>query len=310
MIKEIIMAAPRGFCAGVDRAITIVEKALEVYGSPVYVRHEIVHNQTVIDNLKEKGAIFVETLDEISNPNAVVIFSAHGIPPQVRTDAINRGFTVIDATCPLVTKVHLEAVRYHKEGYSIFIVGHKGHQEVIGTMGEAPMQLIETAEEARNIQPKNNQKIAVITQTTLSIDDTAEIISILKERFPAIKTPPAQDICYATQNRQDAVKELAKETSLILVVGAHNSSNSNRLVETAIRYGCESHLVAKAAVLNKNWLHNHQSIGITSGASVPEKLVQELIETIKKDSPEATVLTLETKKENMKFPLPKFPEKD
>lgn len=304
-IKKIIKAAPRGFCAGVDRAIEIVERALEIFGAPVYVRHQIVHNEFVIKTLEAKGAIFVEDTEEIEDKNAVLIFSAHGIPPQVREHAIARGHRVIDATCPLVTKVHLEAIRYHKEGFEIIIIGHRGHQEMIGTMGEAPMTLIETVEEAKQIQPKNTEKLALLTQTTLSVDDTREIIQTLQSRFPSIKTPPAQDICYATQNRQDAVKELTEKCSLILVVGAKNSSNSNRLVETARRYGSESYLIDDAQSINDEWLNNHESVGVTSGASVPDVLVEEVITYLKSLSPQAQTSLSTTKEENMKFALPK-----
>ncbi len=304
-IEKIIKAAPRGFCAGVDRAIEIVERAIEIFGTPIYVRHQIVHNDFVIKTLEEKGAVFVEELDEIPDPNAVVIFSAHGIPPQVKQDAIARGHQVLDATCPLVTKVHLEAIRFHKEGYEIIIVGHKGHQEVIGTMGEAPMTLIETVEDAQNIKIENPEKVAVITQTTLSVDDTREILETLQNRFPEIKLPPAKDICYATQNRQDAVKELAKQCSLILVVGATNSSNSNRLVETAKRCGSESYLIPNAAAIQEEWLENHTTVGISSGASVPDVLVEEVVAKLQSHSPRSHASLLTTKEENMKFALPK-----
>ena len=276
----VLLAAPRGFCAGVDRAIQIVERALEKYGPPVYVRHEIVHNRHVVETLEKKGAVFVEELDAV--PNEVpVIFSAHGVPKSVPAEAERRDLFYIDATCPLVSKVHREAERHHRDGYEVLLIGHRNHPEVIGTMGQLPagaVRLIETVEEARDIAVADPEKIAYVTQTTLSVDDTAAIIAVLKERFPAIAEPRRQDICYATTNRQAAVKEIAERCDALLVIGAPNSSNSQRLVEVAERHGCpKARLIQRAADLDWEWLAGVESLGLTAGASAPELLVSETI---------------------------------
>jgi 4-hydroxy-3-methylbut-2-enyl diphosphate reductase len=304
VLKKIILANPRGFCAGVDRAITIVEEAIALFGAPVYVRHQIVHNEFVVKMLEQKGAIFVEELSEIPE-NSTVIFSAHGIPPAVREEAKKRHLHAIDATCPLVTKVHMEALKYQKEGYEIVLIGHKGHQEVIGTMGHAHMHLVQTSEDVDTLTLDETKKIACITQTTLSLDDTAEIMDALKKRYPNINTLPKKDICYATQNRQNAVKALADQTDLILVVGSHNSSNSKRLVDTSKRFGTNAFLLPDLATLKLEWLEGVTNVGISSGASVPEELVQGLVDFIQNHFPEATREFLTTIEENVRFPLPK-----
>lgn len=304
MLQKIILANPRGFCAGVDRAITIVEEALALFGTPIYVRHQIVHNEFVVKMLEQKGVIFVEELSDIPD-GSNVIFSAHGIPPSVREEATKKHLNTIDATCPLVTKVHMEALKYQKEGKEIILIGHKGHQEVIGTMGHAPMHLVQSVEDVKTLTIETSKEIACITQTTLSLDDTAEIMNALKEKYPDIKTLPKKDICYATQNRQNAVKELAKQTDLILVVGSHNSSNSNRLVDTAQRYGTNAYLLPELENLDIDWFDNVKHVGITSGASVPEELVEKLIQWIKNQFPEAKEEFLTTIEENVRFPLPK-----
>ncbi|MEC8945858.1 MAG: 4-hydroxy-3-methylbut-2-enyl diphosphate reductase [Chloroflexota bacterium] len=278
MIKEIILAEPRGFCAGVIRAIEAVEEALKIYGAPIYVRKQIVHNPFVVKELEQKGAIFVEEVTEVPE-GARVIFSAHGIAPTVKDMATQRSLDFIDATCPLVTKVHIEAVKYASRGNTIILIGHEGHDEVIGTMGEAPenMVLVGTVEEARNIHIPDPNKVAVISQTTLSVDDTKGILEVLKGRFPSMITPATSDICFATQNRQDAVKLLAKEVDLILVLGAENSSNSQRLREVASIIGTPSYLITNISELKIEWLDDITRIGITSGASTPEKLVDEVV---------------------------------
>ncbi|MFQ5881655.1 MAG: 4-hydroxy-3-methylbut-2-enyl diphosphate reductase [Candidatus Methylomirabilales bacterium] len=278
-IERVILAAPRGFCAGVDRAIDIVNLALELYGPPVYVRKEIVHNSHVVEELRGQGAVFVDDLDEIPD-GARVIFSAHGISPEVRVQAAAKGLRVIDATCPLVTKVHLEALRFAREGRWVILVGHAGHDEVIGTMGHVPgrMQLVGSVEEAEKVQIPAPDRVAVITQTTLSIDDTREIISALMRRFPHAVFPPKDDICYATQNRQMAVKEMAGMVDLLLVIGSPNSSNSNRLVEVAQAVGVRAYLIDDIAQINPQWLEGVRAVGITAGASAPEHLVQEVVE--------------------------------
>jgi 4-hydroxy-3-methylbut-2-en-1-yl diphosphate reductase len=278
---HILLAAPRGFCAGVDRAIKIVELALEKYGAPVYVRHEIVHNKHVVDQLKAKGAVFVEELDEIPPGDRPVIFSAHGVPKSVPADAKARNLFFLDATCPLVSKVHVEAERQHGEGRDILLVGHAGHPEVIGTMGQLPdgaVTLIETLSDVARIVPRDPAKLAFVTQTTLSVDDTAEIVAALKARFPAIAGPHKEDICYATTNRQDAVKAIANRAERMLVVGAPNSSNSLRLVEVAKRAGCgDAALVQRASDIPWPMFEGVRTIGISAGASAPEDLVQEVI---------------------------------
>jgi 4-hydroxy-3-methylbut-2-enyl diphosphate reductase len=276
----LVIAAPRGFCAGVDRAIRIVELAIDRYGPPVYVRHEIVHNKFVVDNLKARGAIFVKELDEV--PDGVpVVFSAHGVPKAVPAKAAERGLDYLDATCPLVSKVHRQAERHVEHGRHILFVGHAGHPEVIGTFGQVPdgqMTLVETAEQARTVAPPAGRPLAYLTQTTLSVDDTAEIIAILEERFPGIRGPRGEDICYATSNRQAAVKEIARICQAVLVIGAPNSSNSLRLVEVAEREGAAARLVSRAADIDLGWLDGVTRLGITAGASAPEVLVREVVD--------------------------------
>ena len=311
MSKElkILLSSPRGFCAGVDRAIEIVNKALIWFGSPVYVRHEIVHNTQVVENLKKLGAIFVEELDEIKDRSRPVIFSAHGVPKSVPKEALNNNMFYIDATCPLVTKVHREAEFLYKKGYEIILIGHKDHPEVLGTMGQLPknsIKLIETVKDATNINTKDlKNPIAYVTQTTLSVDDTKEIIEVLKSKFPNIKPPIKEDICYATTNRQEAVKKIAPSCDMFFVVGSKNSSNSLRLVEVAKKSGCiNSKLISFNEKLPIESIVKCEKIGITSGASAPEQLVQDLISEIKKHckvSIEEIVLT----KENVIFKLPK-----
>ncbi|HKJ72293.1 MAG TPA: 4-hydroxy-3-methylbut-2-enyl diphosphate reductase [Gammaproteobacteria bacterium] len=279
---DILLANPRGFCAGVDRAIEIVERALESFGSPIYVRHEVVHNRQVVEDLRAKGAVFVEEVDEIPE-GATAVFSAHGVSQAVREDARARGLQVFDATCPLVTKVHIEVVRHHKEGREVVLIGHANHPEVEGTMGQVSggIHLIATPEEVWQLEVADPEKVAYVTQTTLSVDDTADVVRALNERFPAIAGPRGDDICYATQNRQDAVKTLAEQADLVLVVGAPNSSNSNRLVEVARRLGVPGYLVQNAEDLDPAWLEGCNSVGVTAGASAPEMLVQGLIDRLR-----------------------------
>ena len=303
---RIILANPRGFCAGVDRAIEIVEKALVKYGAPVYVRHEIVHNKFVVDRLRDMGAVFVDELDSV--PDGVpVIFSAHGVPKSVPEAAESRQLEYLDATCPLVSKVHRGAERHHADGKHILLIGHAGHPEVIGTMGQLPpgsMTLIETEEDAENLQVENPENLAFVTQTTLSLDDTAKIISILQRRFPAIEVPKKEDICYATTNRQHAVKLIATDADAILVLGAPNSSNSNRLVEVAKREGCDrSVLVERAKDIDWSKLDGISTLGITAGASAPEILVEEVIDACR-ERYNVTVETLTLTNENVTFKLP------
>lgn len=302
MIKKIILASPRGYCAGVNRAISIVEKALEKYGKPIYVRHEIVHNEHVIDSLRKLGAIFVDDLKKVPK-GSMVIFSAHGVPPEVKTEAERLGLRYIDATCPLVNKVHLEAKKFHKLGYIIILIGKKGHQEVLGTMSEAPMFLVETEQDVADLRLKD-EKMIYLMQTTLSLDETRHMVEALKRRFPKIKSPPEDDVCYATQNRQNAVKELAKQSDLILVVGSTTSSNSKRLVETAKLSGKQSYLIPDKSGVKDEWLNGISILGITSGASVPEYLVEDLVKHIKSKNLLIKIEALDCKKENMVFPLP------
>ena len=311
MSKElkILLASPRGFCAGVDRAIEIVEKALKKFGSPVYVRHEIVHNKYVVDNLKKKGAIFVEELHEIKDNSRPVVFSAHGVPKSVPEEAENKKMFYVDATCPLVTKVHRETERNNKNGYQIILIGHKGHPEVIGTMGQIPKEnitLVETIVDAKNIKiEKYNKPMAYVTQTTLSIDDTKDIIEILKKKFPNIKSPVKEDICYATTNRQGAVKKIASSCEMVFVIGSENSSNSKRLVEVAKKAGCnKSQLITFDTQLPLNEIIKCNKIGLTSGASAPERLVQDFIEKIKKKC-KVTIEEVELIKESVIFKWPK-----
>ena len=302
----LLLAAPHGFCAGVDRAIKIVELALEQHGAPVYVRHEIVHNRFVVDSLKAKGAIFVEELDEVPDVGHVV-FSAHGVPKSVPANAQQRGLAYFDATCPLVSKVHKQAERQVEAGRHIIFVGHAGHPEVIGTFGQVPagaMTLVETAEDARNLQPADPDNLAFLTQTTLSVDDTFEITSILESRFPNIVGPKGEDICYATSNRQEAVKAIAGKCDLVIVIGAPNSSNSLRLVEVAARSGAKAHLVQRADDISMNWFDGVDTLGLTAGASAPEILVREIIDALAAhfDIDEQQVTTAE---ESITFKLPR-----
>ena len=310
MTKKIFLANPRGFCAGVDRAISIVERALDLFGAPIYVRHEVVHNKYVVDTLKDRGAIFVDELDEVPD-GKIVIFSAHGVSKAVQDDAKNRGLEVFDATCPLVTKVHLEVTRFAKDAMDTVLIGHEGHPEVIGTMGQFDEQyggkihLIEDLEDADQLVVKDPAKLAYVTQTTLSLDDTSQIIDRLRERFPEIQGPKKSDICYATQNRQDAVKTLAEQCSLILVVGSKNSSNSNRLRELAEKEGSLSFLIDRATDIDPVWLEGHTNLGVTAGASAPDVLVREVINYLKENG-----YTLEGNmpgcEEDIVFPLPKL----
>ncbi|HLL59403.1 MAG TPA: 4-hydroxy-3-methylbut-2-enyl diphosphate reductase [Allosphingosinicella sp.] len=302
----LLIAAPRGFCAGVDRAINIVELALQRYGAPVYVRHEIVHNKYVVDSLKAKGAIFVKELDQV--PDGVpVVFSAHGVPKAVPAKAEERGLSYLDATCPLVSKVHRQAERHVERGRHILFVGHAGHPEVIGTFGQVPegeMTLIETAEDAERITPADPSNLAFLTQTTLSVDDTGEIISILQRRFPTITGPKGEDICYATSNRQAAVKDIAQRCDFMLVIGAPNSSNSVRLVEVAEREGVAARLVGRAHEIELDWLEGVQTLGITAGASAPEILVREVVDFLRQHF-EVREEAVEGVEERMVFKLPR-----
>jgi len=307
---NIILANPRGFCAGVDRAIIIVEQALEKFGAPIYVRHEVVHNKFVVDELKRKGALFIEELDEVPTGNTV-IFSAHGVSKDVRTEAESRGLRVFDATCPLVTKVHVEVARMLAAGREIIMIGHKGHPEVEGTMGQVQvgdgkprMYLVETPEDVASLEVSDPQKLAYVTQTTLSIDDAASIVAALKEKFPQINPPRSDSICYATQNRQDAVKVMAKDCDLVIVVGSPNSSNSNRLREVAQNQGVESYMVDNATHLDPNWVIGKKRIGISAGASAPEVLVKEVIAKLQSLT-NAEVNELQGVIENVVFQLPR-----
>ena len=304
-LQEIVLAEPRGFCAGVDRAIEIVDRALLKFGSPVYVRHEIVHNTYVVEDLKSRGAIFIEELDDVP-AGATLVFSAHGVPKSVEAEATRRGFTVFDATCPLVTKVHVEVAKLHKEGYEFVMIGHKGHPEVEGTMGQLAegIYLVEDVADVARIQPKQTERLAVVTQTTLSVDDAAEITEAVIARFPNIRRPKMQDICYATQNRQDAVKVLSAEVDLVIVVGSPSSSNSNRLRDVAQRYGAESYMVDTAAELKSEWFEGKTRVGLTAGASAPDILVQEVIARMRALGA-VSVRTLDGIQETIKFPLPK-----
>jgi 4-hydroxy-3-methylbut-2-enyl diphosphate reductase len=305
---KILLSAPRGFCAGVERAIEIVEKSIQKYGTPVYVRHEIVHNKYVVDDLKNKGAIFVEELEEIKDKSRPVIFSAHGVPKKIPEDAKNYNMTYVDATCPLVSKVHREAENLHKAGYHLILIGHQNHPEVIGTMGQLPngsIDLIQDEEEAKIYETKNQDKISYVTQTTLSIDDTKEIIKILKEKFPNIKEPMKEDICYATTNRQLAVKNIAKKCDLFFVIGSRNSSNSVRLVEVAKKSGCiNSHLIHSQSEIPYELIEKSNTVGISSGASAPEVLVNNFIDSLKKKFT-VNIDEVEAIKENVVFKIPK-----
>jgi 4-hydroxy-3-methylbut-2-enyl diphosphate reductase len=301
---EVLLANPRGFCAGVERAIAIVERALEQFGAPIYVRHEIVHNKFVVEDLRAKGAIFVEELDEVPR-GSTVVFSAHGVSKEVRADAELRGLKVFDATCPLVTKVHVEVARMLREGYEIVMIGHRGHPEAEGTMGQAAagMHLVETVEDVARLAPASD-RLAYVTQTTLSVDDATAVIAALKARFPAIRGPKRDDICYATQNRQDAVKFMAPQCDVVIVVGSPNSSNSNRLREVAEHMGAQAYMVDRAADLRPEWIAGKQRIGVTAGASAPEVLVNELIARLKAMGARS-VTPLEGITERVVFTLPR-----
>lgn len=304
--KTIILANPRGFCAGVDRAISIVEKALEKFGAPIYVRHEVVHNKFVVDGLRAKGAIFIEELKDVP-PGATLIYSAHGVSKAVQDEAAERGFRVFDATCPLVTKVHKEVARLDEQGYQVIMIGHAGHPEVEGTMGQLPegaILLVETVADVAKLEVRNPDKLAHVSQTTLSVDETRDIIAALRERFPAIKSPHKEDICYATTNRQKAVKELAEECDLVIVVGSPNSSNSNRLREVAALRGVDAYMVDNAGYLRREWFEGKNKVGVTAGASAPEVLVKEVLQTIQEWGHE-TIREGEGAEESIVFVLPK-----
>ncbi len=305
MEKEILLAQPRGFCAGVDRAIEIVERALTQFGAPIYVRHEIVHNAYVVDDLRNKGAIFIEELEDVPSGNTVV-FSAHGVSKAVRAEAEERGLTIFDATCPLVTKVHVEVAKMRRLGCEIIMIGHDGHPEVEGTMGQAEqgMHLVETVEDVQKLEVGNPAKLAYVSQTTLSVDDTADVIAALKIRFPQIVEPKKGDICYATTNRQEAVKFMAPQVDLVIVVGSPNSSNSNRLREVSQKMGTPSHMVDNASQIDPDWLIGKVRIGVTAGASAPEILVQAVIDRLKACGARS-VRTLDGVEEHVTFPLPK-----
>lgn len=306
---QIILANPRGFCAGVDRAIEIVERALEIHGAPIYVRHEVVHNKFVVDKLRDKGAVFVDELDEIPDDNTV-IFSAHGVSQEVEDHASARGLQIFDATCPLVTKVHLEVVKYARQGKEVILIGHAGHPEVEGTMGRYDTSnggriiLVEKPEDVASLDIKKPDELAFVSQTTLSVDDTQDIIDTLRVRFPSIAAPNKDDICYATQNRQDAVKALCEQVDLLLVVGASNSSNSNRLQELGERAGVDSHLITRAQDIKEDWLEGKKCIGVTAGASAPEVLVQEVVQRLK-DAGGETAVEIDGIPENVSFSIPK-----
>lgn len=304
-LEEIVLAEPRGFCAGVDRAIEIVERALTKFGAPIYVRHEIVHNTYVVNDLKAKGAIFIEELAEVP-PGATLVFSAHGVSQAVRHEAAARGFSVFDATCPLVTKVHVEVAKLHKEGYDFIMIGHKGHPEVEGTMGQLNegIYLVEDVADVERVQVGQADKLAVVTQTTLSVDDAAEILAAVKRRFPNVREPKQQDICYATQNRQDAVKVLAPAVDVVVVVGSPTSSNSNRLRELAQRLGTAGHMVDSPDDLKPEWFEGKRRVGLTAGASAPELLVQQVIERLRALGA-VSVRSLAGAVETVHFPLPK-----
>ena len=306
---EVLLANPRGFCAGVDRAIEIVERALTLFGRPIYVRHEVVHNKFVVNDLRSKGAVFVDELSEVPD-GSTVIFSAHGVSKAVQAEAANRDVNVFDATCPLVTKVHLEVARYSKDGYDTILIGHKGHPEVEGTMGQydestgGEIHLVENAEDVVSLKVKDKNKTAFVTQTTLSVDDTSEVIDALRQKFPNIVGPKKDDICYATQNRQDAVKKLVEDCDLLLVIGSKTSSNSNRLREIADKKGITAHLIDGPEYILDAWLEGKSKIGVTAGASAPEILVQRVIQHLQKND-KTIILEESGKAEDVVFPLPK-----
>ncbi len=302
-----MLANPRGFCAGVDRAISIVERALELFSPPIYVRHEVVHNRYVVQNLKDRGAIFVEELDQVPN-DSIVIFSAHGVPQSVRKEAKTRGLRVFDATCPLVTKVHLQVTRASRKGVECILIGHQGHPEVVGTMGqydnpEGGVYLVESTADVAALTVKNSDNLCFVTQTTLSVDDTLDIIKALQDKFPTIEGPRKDDICYATQNRQDAVRNLANKVDLLIVVGSKNSSNSNRLRELAEKNGCHAYLVDTAADVELDWFNRVTKVAVTAGASAPEVLVQQVIDAIAKLAP-SVITEVEGRKEDTVFAVP------
>ncbi|MBI2748552.1 MAG: 4-hydroxy-3-methylbut-2-enyl diphosphate reductase [Burkholderiales bacterium] len=304
--QEILLAEPRGFCAGVDRAIEIVERALQKFGRPIYVRHEIVHNTYVVNDLKNRGAIFIEELDEVP-PGATLVFSAHGVSQAIQKEAARRGFQVFDATCPLVSKVHVEVAKLHKEGFDFIMIGHKGHPEVEGTMGQlddGSIHLVEDVADVARIQPSQTEKLALVTQTTLSVDDAAEITAAVRARFPKVQTPKQQDICYATQNRQDAVKLMSPQVDIMIVVGSPTSSNSNRLAELARKLGVTSYMVDSADELQTAWFEGKSHVGLTAGASAPEVLVSAVIDRIKALGA-VSVRKMNGIEETVKFPLPK-----
>jgi 4-hydroxy-3-methylbut-2-en-1-yl diphosphate reductase len=303
-VEEVLLAEPRGFCAGVDRAIEIVERALAKFGAPIYVRHEIVHNTYVVNDLKAKGAIFIEELSDVP-PGATLVFSAHGVSQAVRREAEERGFSVFDATCPLVSKVHVEVAKLHKLGYDFIMIGHKGHPEVEGTMGQLNqgIYLVEDVADVERVQVAQSDKLAVVTQTTLSVDDAAEIVAAVKKRFPRVREPKQQDICYATQNRQDAIKVLAPGVDVVIVVGSPTSSNSNRLRELAQRLGTDSYMVDAPDDLKAEWFEGKRRVGLTAGASAPDILVQQVIERLRALGA-VSVRTLPGVQETINFPLP------
>lgn len=303
--QEIILAEPRGFCAGVDRAIEIVNRALQKFGRPIYVRHEIVHNTYVVNDLKNRGAIFIEELDDVP-PGATLVFSAHGVSQAIQKEAERRGFRIFDATCPLVTKVHVEVAKLHQEGFEFIMIGHKGHPEVEGTMGQldSGIHLVEDVADVARIQPQQTDKLALVTQTTLSVDDAADIATAVKARFPNVREPKQQDICYATQNRQDAVKVMSSQVDIVIVVGSPTSSNSNRLQEVAQKLGTESYMVDSADELQPEWFEGRSRVGLTAGASAPEVLVQAVIDRIKVLGA-VSVRKMVGIEETIKFPLPK-----
>ena len=305
-VEKLLLAAPRGYCAGVDRAVQTVERGLELHGAPVYVRKEIVHNKHVVEQLRERGAIFVDELDDTIPAGATTVFSAHGVSPAVHAEAERRGLATIDATCPLVTKVHREAVKFAADGYTIVLIGHSGHEEVEGTMGEAPdhIVLVETEADVDRLVVDDPERVAYISQTTLSVDETRAIIARLRERFPAITGPRTDDICYATTNRQAAVKQLAQQCDLVLVIGSQNSSNSQRLVEVAREHGADSYLVDNAGQVQDAWLDGKRVVGISSGASAPEELVSALVDLFH-DRGVQDISELQVVKEDVRFMLPK-----
>ena len=304
-VQDILLAEPRGFCAGVDRAIEIVERALAKFGRPIYVRHEIVHNTFVVNDLKDKGAIFIEDLDDVP-PGATRVFSAHGVSRAIQKEAQARGFTIFDATCPLVTKVHVELAKLHKEGYEFIMIGHKGHPEVEGTLGQldSGIHLVEDVADVARVQPAQTERLAVVTQTTLSVDDAAEILAAIKQQFPSVREPKQQDICYATQNRQDAVKVMSSQVDVVIVVGSPTSSNSNRLRELAGRLGADSYMIDSAEELQSAWFEGKSRVGLTAGASAPEVLVQDVITRLRALGA-VSVRKMDGIEETIKFPLPK-----